>query len=102
LLLFLIHCRDEISDLLKLDDVIDLVIPRGGNALVSHIQVGHTWWDTVGTHLITMGTHPVFQGTYLACRDTQIWNGRQHMQSGQNAMHERCVVGGGRALVNHI
>lgn len=26
------------SDLLKLDDVIDLVIPRGGNALVSHIQ----------------------------------------------------------------
>ena len=25
-------------DLLKLDDVIDLVIPRGGNALVSHIQ----------------------------------------------------------------
>jgi gamma-glutamyl phosphate reductase len=32
-------CRDEISDLLKLDDVIDLVIPRGGNALVSHIQV---------------------------------------------------------------
>jgi gamma-glutamyl phosphate reductase len=36
----LICCRDEISDLLKLDDVIDLVIPRGGNALVSHIQVG--------------------------------------------------------------
>jgi gamma-glutamyl phosphate reductase len=26
------------ADLLKLDDVIDLVIPRGGNALVSHIQ----------------------------------------------------------------
>lgn len=27
-----------LPDLLKLDDVIDLVIPRGGNALVSHIQ----------------------------------------------------------------
>lgn len=27
-----------VTDLLKLDDVIDLVIPRGGNALVSHIQ----------------------------------------------------------------
>lgn len=37
-LIHLITSRDEISDLLKLDDVIDLVIPRGGNALVSHIQ----------------------------------------------------------------
>lgn len=30
--------REEIADLLGLDDVIDLVIPRGGNALVSYIQ----------------------------------------------------------------
>eukprot|EP00882_Tetradesmus_deserticola_P002291 GHRQ01002445.1.p1 GENE.GHRQ01002445.1~~GHRQ01002445.1.p1 ORF type:complete len:428 (+),score=166.86 GHRQ01002445.1:479-1762(+) len=37
-LIHLITSRDEIADLLKLDDVIDLVIPRGGNALVSHIQ----------------------------------------------------------------
>lgn len=37
-LIHLITSRDEISDLLKLDDVIDLVIPRGGNALVTHIQ----------------------------------------------------------------
>eukprot|EP00882_Tetradesmus_deserticola_P015841 GHRQ01016889.1.p1 GENE.GHRQ01016889.1~~GHRQ01016889.1.p1 ORF type:complete len:145 (+),score=3.95 GHRQ01016889.1:202-636(+) len=37
----LAYNRDEIADLLKLDDVIDLVIPRGGNALVSHIQVSH-------------------------------------------------------------
>lgn len=37
-LIHLVTSRDEISDLLALDDVIDLVIPRGGNALVSHIQ----------------------------------------------------------------
>lgn len=37
-LIHLVTSRDEIGDLLKLDDVIDLVIPRGGNALVSHIQ----------------------------------------------------------------
>lgn len=34
----LIESRDEISGLLKLDDVIDLVIPRGSNQLVSYIQ----------------------------------------------------------------
>jgi delta-1-pyrroline-5-carboxylate synthetase len=39
-LIALVTSRDEIADLLKLDDVIDLVIPRGGNELVSHIQVG--------------------------------------------------------------
>lgn len=33
-----ITSRDEISDLLKLDDVIDLVIPRGSNKLVSQIK----------------------------------------------------------------
>lgn len=33
-----ITTRDEISDLLKLDHVIDLVIPRGSGALVKHIQ----------------------------------------------------------------
>jgi hypothetical protein len=32
------HAPVTHTDLLKLDDVIDLVIPRGGNALVSHIQ----------------------------------------------------------------
>ena len=34
----LVNTRGEIGELLKLDDVIDLVIPRGGNALVSYIQ----------------------------------------------------------------
>eukprot|EP00798_Chlamydomonas_sp_ICE-L_P021096 gene21096-27983_t len=37
-LISLIHTRGEIDDLLALDDVIDLVIPRGGNALVTYIQ----------------------------------------------------------------
>jgi delta-1-pyrroline-5-carboxylate synthetase len=34
----LVTTRDEVSDLLALDDVIDLVIPRGSNQLVRHIQ----------------------------------------------------------------
>ena len=34
----LITSRSEIKDLLQLDDVIDLVIPRGSNALVQHIK----------------------------------------------------------------
>ena len=34
----LVESRDEVSDLLALDDVIDLVIPRGSGALVKHIQ----------------------------------------------------------------
>ncbi len=33
-----IETRAEIGQLLELDDVIDLVIPRGGNALVQHVQ----------------------------------------------------------------
>ncbi|GAX76379.1 hypothetical protein CEUSTIGMA_g3825.t1 [Chlamydomonas eustigma] len=37
-LISLVQTREEISDLLGLDDVIDLVIPRGSNALVTHIQ----------------------------------------------------------------
>lgn len=37
-LIGLITSRDEIPDLLKLDDVIDLVIPRGSNKLVSQIK----------------------------------------------------------------
>lgn len=34
----LVTSRDQITDMLALDDVIDLVIPRGSNALVSHIK----------------------------------------------------------------
>ncbi|KAK9823878.1 hypothetical protein WJX72_006131 [[Myrmecia] bisecta] len=37
-LISLITSRAAVDELLKLDDVIDLVIPRGSNALVSHIQ----------------------------------------------------------------
>ncbi|GMH26803.1 hypothetical protein Nepgr_028646 [Nepenthes gracilis] len=37
-LISLITSREEIPDLLKLDDVIDLVIPRGSNKLVSQIK----------------------------------------------------------------
>jgi len=37
-LIGLVTSRDEIDALLKLDDVIDLVIPRGSNQLVSYIQ----------------------------------------------------------------
>ncbi|KAL3536442.1 hypothetical protein ACH5RR_004903 [Cinchona calisaya] len=37
-LIGLVTSRDEIPDLLKLDDVIDLVIPRGSNNLVSQIK----------------------------------------------------------------
>jgi glutamate-5-semialdehyde dehydrogenase len=33
-----VQTRDEIASLLRLDKYIDLVIPRGSNALVSHIQ----------------------------------------------------------------
>ncbi|VAH66388.1 unnamed protein product [Triticum turgidum subsp. durum] len=37
-LIGLVKSKDEIADLLKLDDVIDLVIPRGSNRLVSQIK----------------------------------------------------------------
>ncbi|OMO97279.1 Gamma-glutamyl phosphate reductase GPR [Corchorus olitorius] len=37
-LIGLVASRDDIPDLLKLDDVIDLVIPRGSNKLVSQIK----------------------------------------------------------------
>jgi delta-1-pyrroline-5-carboxylate synthetase len=37
-LIGLVTSREEIPDLLKLDDVIDLVIPRGSNKLVSDIK----------------------------------------------------------------
>ncbi|GAB4831846.1 Delta-1-pyrroline-5-carboxylate synthase [Ancistrocladus abbreviatus] len=37
-LISLVTSRDEIPDLLKLDDVINLVIPRGSNKLVSQIK----------------------------------------------------------------
>jgi len=31
--------REAVADILKLNDVVDLVIPRGSNALVTYIQV---------------------------------------------------------------
>jgi len=34
----LVTSRGQVADMLNLDDVIDLVIPRGGNALVSYIK----------------------------------------------------------------
>eukprot|EP00557_Chaetoceros_sp_GSL56_P005420 CAMPEP_0176490244 /NCGR_PEP_ID=MMETSP0200_2-20121128/7763_1 /TAXON_ID=947934 /ORGANISM="Chaetoceros sp., Strain GSL56" /LENGTH=794 /DNA_ID=CAMNT_0017887529 /DNA_START=201 /DNA_END=2585 /DNA_ORIENTATION=- len=34
----LVKSREQIKDMLNLDDVIDLVIPRGGNALVQYIK----------------------------------------------------------------
>lgn len=34
----LVSKREEIADLLKMDDYIDLVIPRGSNQLVKYIQ----------------------------------------------------------------
>ena len=37
-LIHLVTTRAGVDDLLKLDDVIDLCIPRGGNALVTHVQ----------------------------------------------------------------
>lgn len=37
-LISLVKTREGVSELLKLHDVIDLVIPRGSNELVSHIQ----------------------------------------------------------------
>lgn len=46
-LIGLVTSRDEIDQLLKLHDVIDLVIPRGGNALVSYIQ-GNTKIPVLG------------------------------------------------------
>jgi delta-1-pyrroline-5-carboxylate synthetase len=38
----LVTTRDEVSELLSLDEHIDLIIPRGSNELVSHIQAKST------------------------------------------------------------
>lgn len=43
----LVQTREDVSELLALDDVIDLVIPRGSNALVRHIQA-HTRIPVLG------------------------------------------------------
>lgn len=37
-MIHLVETRADVSELLKLDDVVDLVIPRGSNDLVQHIQ----------------------------------------------------------------
>lgn len=34
----LLHNRAEVADLLKLDDLVDLIVPRGSNAFVRHIM----------------------------------------------------------------
>lgn len=34
----LVDSREAVADLLAMDDLVDLVIPRGGNALVQHVQ----------------------------------------------------------------
>ncbi len=34
----LVDSREAVTDLLAMDDLVDLVIPRGGNALVRHVQ----------------------------------------------------------------
>lgn len=34
----LLEGREEVADLLAMDDLVDLIIPRGGNELVRHIQ----------------------------------------------------------------
>eukprot|EP01025_Chloroclados_australasicus_P010744 TRINITY_DN1449_c0_g1_i1.p1 TRINITY_DN1449_c0_g1~~TRINITY_DN1449_c0_g1_i1.p1 ORF type:complete len:765 (+),score=136.45 TRINITY_DN1449_c0_g1_i1:235-2529(+) len=46
-LIGLVRSREEIDDLLRLDKVIDLVIPRGSNKLVSYIQ-SHTKIPVLG------------------------------------------------------
>jgi len=46
-LIALVQGREGVDELLELDDVIDLVIPRGSNALVTHIQ-SHTKIPVLG------------------------------------------------------
>jgi delta-1-pyrroline-5-carboxylate synthetase len=46
-ILALVTRREEVAELLALDDVIDLVIPRGSNALVRHVQ-DHTRIPVLG------------------------------------------------------
>ena len=42
-LIGLVNSRDEIPDLLKLNDVIDLVIPRGSNKVMLMAFVMYMW-----------------------------------------------------------
>ncbi len=90
-LISLVTTREEISDLLALDDVIDLVIPRGGNALVSYIQVGVGGSETgppPAGSFATLLTHP-----HTSCN---------HVQAGWLFVRGAGFGGGGGAMCSML